>query len=282
MHRVLQEVDLRTPAAGLHGGSARPSVVACVGTRREAIDMLRTNRSFRTFGLSATTLATLAAMLLATSAPANAAAPPDTLSPADGATVDDTMPWLGWNADPAVDRLLFEISSSNALDAGGEFPTWVLARAVPSDTIGARPLSAERLHAGRWYWHVATSAAGVNAWSPVSSFVVPLVVRPPRITGNLRANGLSGGNVVINSTGKAVRIRVRGWVGSRRCLDRSIAGTQVRSRLGTWYAGAGFYCRAEGALPPGTRIRIQATATSNGVARTTTRTFRTPTAAGEG
>lgn len=218
----------------------------------------------------------LAVMLLATPA-AHAVVAPTPTSPASNARITQSLPRFTWNLNDTYSGIELEVSPSSAEGADGRFSSLLHGGAVgPTSNVANMPTN-KRLWAGRWYWHLfGYGADGSNADSETMSFTIPARIYPAKIRGNITRKGVQSGSILINSNTQSVRVRVKGTVGRKSCVNQVVEGTQMQSKLGAWYTGVTFYCRSTRNLPSGTQIKIQATTTGGGIARTSAKVFRIP------
>jgi hypothetical protein len=214
---------------------------------------------------------------------AHAVVAPTPTTPAAGARVASSLPRFAWNLNDNYAGIELEVSASSAEGADGRFTNLIHGGSVGATSSSVSMPANKRLWAGRWYWHVfGYGADQSNADSPTMSFVIPPRIYPAKIRGTVTRKGVQSGSILINSNTQSVRVRVKGKVGTKSCVNQAVGGTQLQSRLGVWYKGVTFYCRSTRNLPAGTKITVQATTTGSGVTRTSSRTFRTPGATGAG
>jgi hypothetical protein len=220
-------------------------------------------------------LLTLLLVPAAAGAATRVAVVPTLTSPGQNATVHTSRPKFQWTLPASYDLVGVEAARSSA-ETDGFFPDPAWGAALADGTQQRTVEPAGSLWAGRWFWHViGKSSGGVRRDSGTRSFVIPLVVKTPIISGTVTPRGLTSFRILGNMNSRNYRLELAVYEGATRCVSRIFAGELPRRVIAVTTVYATGNCYEAGNLPNNTRMRIVATAVSGSVRRSASKSYFT-------
>ncbi|MCW2955891.1 MAG: hypothetical protein JWO69_760 [Thermoleophilia bacterium] len=210
-------------------------------------------------------VALLAAVALALLVPSAALAVPALSSPKPNQTFATSRPTFSWTLPPGTTARALQVGTSALPDATGTLPGAELSTPLEPTQASYRAPFTGQLYAGRWYWNVLSTTAGVNDASEVRTFRIRPRVWKPTLRINNTRNGTKG-TLRLKSNTRRVRVNLRVVHGDRTCLNRSFVNVRGRTTLHRW-DNYRVFCYPRTNLQPGTRITTTVTIRSAGFVR---------------